>query len=343
MKKSLLISSFLFLQIAYGYSQGCSTIRNITGFSQYLQTGGFSQYCDNANALATSTWIINVNNRYYKSSGDFVGTEELNIPEQDLSVNKCYSMDLSATHFLKHGWSLSAAIPILANSREASREHGGSGTPRHTVRAYGMGDIRFIASKWLLKCKETRKGNVQLGLGLKLPTGDYEFKDYFYRNDTTKVLAPVNPGIQLGDGGLGIITEIAAFYKFNEVINVYTDLYYMTSPREQNGVSVTSGKPSKPEEIEAGMPETSVTDAYALRAGAFINLERQLSIAAGVRYEGVPVYDFIGGSGGTRRPGYIFSIEPGINYSFNKVSLYAYVPITVSRAIYQDVPNKILY
>src|SRR6188474_406971 len=124
MKKSLLLASFLFLQIAYGFSQGCATIRNISGFSQYLQTGGFSQSCDNDNDLVVSTWIINVNNRYYKSYKDFVGTEDINTAEKDLSINKSYSMDLSATHFLNHGWSLSVAIPIIANSREASKEHG---------------------------------------------------------------------------------------------------------------------------------------------------------------------------------------------------------------------------
>jgi len=342
MKKGFLFTSFIFLQIVDSYSQGCSTIRNISGFSQYLQTGGFSQHCSSDDAYASSIWIINVNNRYYKSQGDFIGTEEQPIAEQDQSVNKCYSMDISATHLLKYGWSLSLAIPILANSREASREHGGAGTTRHTTQAYGLGDIRFIASKWLLKCKENRKGNIQLGLGFKLPTGDYEYKDYFYKNDSTKVLAPVNPGIQLGDGGLGIITELYAFYKLNEPIYFYTDLYYLANPREQNGVSVLSGGTPTALQIEAGVPETSVTDAYALRAGAFITLKNNFSVAAGVRYEGVPVYDLIGGSGGTRRPGHIFSVEPGITYGFKKVSLYAYVPITVSRSIEQDVPNKII-
>lgn len=341
MKKRLLFSGFLFLLAAFSYSQGCSTIRNIPGFSQYLQTSGFSQNCQSGND-SSSTWVFNINNRYYKSFREFIGTKDLNTLEQDESVNKSYTMDLSATHLLKYGWSLSLAIPILANSREASKEHGGPGTTRHTTKAYGMGDIRFIAAKWLLKCKDNRKGNIQLGLGLKLPTGDYEYKDYFYRNDSTKVLAPVNPGIQLGDGGLGIITEMYAYYKLNERIYFYTDLYYLTNPREQNGVSVLSGNSPTPIQIKAGLPETSVTDAYALSAGAIINLVEDVSVLAGIRYEGVPVYDLIGGSGGTRRPGYNFSVEPGITYSFNKVSLYARAPITVSRSIKQDVPSKII-
>jgi hypothetical protein len=237
---------------------------------------------------------------------------------------------------------LSLAMPILANSREASKEHGGPGTTRHTTRAYGLGDIRFIAAKWLLKCKENRKGNIQLGLGLKLASGDYKYQDYFYRNDSTRVLAPVNPGIQLGDGGLGIISELSSYYKLNDLIGFYTDFYYLSSPREQNGVSPLSGNTPTANQIKAGVTETSVTDVYSLRAGAYFHLASQLSISAGVRYEGVPVYDLIGGSGGTRRPGHNFSVEPGITYSLNKVSLYAYVPINISRSIDQSVPDKIL-
>ena len=71
--------------------------------------------------------------------------------------------------------------------------------------------MRFTAYKWLFKTSVRQKGNIQLGLGVKLPTGDYKYQDYFYRNDSTKVLASVNPSIQLGDGGTGIIGELNSF------------------------------------------------------------------------------------------------------------------------------------
>jgi hypothetical protein len=95
-------------------------------------------------------------------------------------------------------------------------------------------------------------------------------------------------------------------------------------------------------QIKAGINETSVTDVYSLRAGAYLDLMEHLTISAGIRDEGVPVNDVIGGSGGTRRPGHNFSVEPGLIYRLNKISLYTYVPFIVSRSIAQSVPDQIV-
>ena len=75
-----------------------------------------------------------------------------------------------------------------------------------------------------------------MGLGIKLPTGDYKVQDYFYKNDSTKVLAPVNGSIQLGDGGTGIITQLNTFYFLSKNISLYANLYYLINPRDHNGV-----------------------------------------------------------------------------------------------------------
>jgi hypothetical protein len=47
------------------------------------------------------------------------------------------------------------------------------------------------------------------GLGVKIPTGDYNAKDYFHKPEGL-VLLPVDQSIQPGDGGWGVITEIDA-------------------------------------------------------------------------------------------------------------------------------------
>jgi hypothetical protein len=44
---------------------------------------------------------------------------------------------------------------------------------------------------------------------------------------------------------------------------------------------------------------------------------------------------------GFRRPGYIISAEPGLTYSFKKVSIYAFVPVAVVRDRTQSVADKI--
>jgi hypothetical protein len=60
-----------------------------------------------------------------------------------------------------------------------------------------------------------------------------------------------------------------------------------------------------------------------------------------VRDECLTVHDWIGGSNGFRRPGYIISVEPGIIYRVNKLSLYAFVPVAIVRNRTQSVPDMI--
>lgn len=335
--KNLLISTLFLLLLSTLTNkltaQGCATIRNIIGVGQFQP---------NDNSISNSQWLLNVSNRYYKAFRDFRSTSDINTPLQNESINRNYSIDFAVTHLLPNGWSLSLALPILANSRETAGEHGGPNTTRHTTRAYGLGDIRFMAAKWVLHQTETSKGNFQIGLGLKLPTGDFKVQDYFYRNDTTRVLAPVNPGIQLGDGGLGIITEINGYYQIAKSLNLYADLYYMSSPRDQNGVSVLSGRTPTAIQIKAGIPETSVTDAYVVRAGAYYNINDHFTLSGGIRNEGVPVHDFIGGSHGTRRPGHYLSIEPGIIFKTKMISWYLQAPMNISRSIDQNATDIIV-
>jgi len=325
----LLVTSFLSQS---SQSQGCIVVRNISGFGQYNLT---------ENAFSTSNWQLNINNRYFKAFRDFKGSTDQKTPAQNEAVIKSYSMDISISRLLSDGWSLSFNLPVSSNSREAAVEHGGPNTTRHTTRTFGIGDIRFTAYKWLLRPTVNQRGNVQLGLGIKFPTGDYKYQDYFYRNDSTKVLSAVNPSIQLGDGGTGIITELNLFYALNSrgTISLYGNFYYMMNPREQNGVAFTAGKiPSRPDSL-ANNIILSVADQFSIRAGANFSI-RNWAFSLGIRDEGVPVNDLIGGSEGVRRAGHNFSVEPGIVYKMKAASLYVYVPVIVNRTIRQNVPDQ---
>jgi hypothetical protein len=50
-----------------------------------------------------------------------------------------------------------------------------------------------------------------------------------------------------------------------------------------------------------------------------------------LRYEGIPAHDLIGRSDGLRRPGHIFSVEPGLQYKFKSSFLYCFVTVPVAR------------
>ena len=201
-------------------SQGCIAVRNISGFGQYNLTD---------NAFSTTDWQLNINNRYFKAYRDYKETQDLNTPPANQNVIKSYSMDIGITRLLRKGWSLDLNIPIAANSRTTSAEHGGVNTQRYTTHSFGIGDIRFTAYKWLLAPTVKQKGNIQLGLGIKFPTGDYKYQDRFHWTKDTTVLGYVNPSIQLGDGGTGIITELNTFYFLNtrNTISLYGNFYYL--------------------------------------------------------------------------------------------------------------------
>lgn len=85
----------------------------------------------------------------------------------------------------------------------------------------------------------------------------------------------------------------------------------------------------------------SVPDQIALRAGlSYLIPVTGLGAYLGGRWKSVPVHDLIGGSEGFRRPGKIFSIEPGLNYSFKSLQLNLDMPIALIRNRTQSVPDK---
>lgn len=331
MKKLILTSIASIVFSIYAHSQGCIIVRNITGLGQYNLT---------SNTFTSSSWQLSINDRYFKAYHDFKGTKNLKTPAANQNVIKSFSTDFDISHLLNRGWSLDLNLPVSANSRTSDLEHGGLNTSRYTTRTFGVGDLQLTVFKWLLPINASQKGNIQLGLGIKLPTGDYRYQDYFHWNDTTKVLAPVNASIQLGDGGTGIVTQFNTFYLFNKSINFYGNFYYLINPREQNGVPASlGGRPISATVVKAGGDEVSVPDIYSIRAGLNFDVNKWI-FSAGIRDEGSPVDDLIGGSLGSRRAGYTLSAEPGIVYNFKRATLYTYVPFTVSHAIRQNLVDK---
>lgn len=334
MKKSvylpIIFFSSLCMSVSKSNAQGCIAIRS---------TGGMT--CDMHQPADTATkWLFAVNNRYYDSYKHFIGTTEQKqrqIKGTEV-INHGYTMDLSLTRNLNERWSIFLDVPIIANSRSSLYEHHTVG--RFVTHSFGMGDIRFSVYSWLWNPASLHKGNVQIGLGLKLPTGDYKFQDYFHTSDSTKALGPVDQSIQLGDGGTGITTEINGFYNVSHAVNLYGNFYYLLSPRDQNGVSsAREGIPSATS-IANGSSVMSVPDQFMVRVGANFSVDNWI-FSAGVRDECLPVHDLIGGSDGFRRPGFIISGEPGITLKLNRVALYAFVPVAIIRDRTQSVPDKI--
>ncbi len=178
-----------------------------------------------------------------------------------------------------------------------------------------------------------------MGLGLKLPTGNYETKDHFHKLDSegqdSLVYKVVDQSIQLGDGGFGFILEYEVAYNFNHWFSAYSTGLYMSNPRNTNGIL-------RSETLTANIAksnEFSVVDQFVFRLGARFNVSR-FQLAIGGRYEGIPSEDLIGDSQGFRRPGYIVSLEPSALYTTGKHTISASVPIAMYRNRTQNTIDK---
>jgi hypothetical protein len=338
MKKHLiLVVSLIVFVSAKTLAQGCIAIRSTGGASMLAHPEQDDE----------KSWSFSAAGRYFKSFRHFSGSVENKTRQTDGSavVNHQASLDLAITRTISNRWSFMVDVPILANTRTDEYEHGlVNGVyikkERRSTHSFGIGDVRFAAYAWLFDPKKSR-GNIQVGLGIKLPTGDDDYKDYWYNVGPggTKELRDVDQSIQLGDGGTGFTVEINAFYHFTKDLAIYGNGYYLINPREQNGSRTYR------ETLSAGLANEaicSVPDQYMGRAGLNYSIPsiKGLAVAAGIKLEGIPVYDLVGGSGDFRRPGYIWSIEPTVTYSLKKVTLFASVPFAIYRNRTQSVTDK---
>ncbi len=307
-------------------AQGCVAIRS-TG-------GNLCTMLHTKDESAAKGWQLNIGNRYFKSFRHYIGTVEQKerVKQNTNVINHQYTMDLSVVRNFSDRWSLAVGLPVLANSRSQVNKFTND---RYQTHSFGMGDMRVSLYRWMLDPLKSPKGNFQVGLGLKLPTGDYKYQDYFPTSATATELRSVDQSIQLGDGGTGFITEINGYYNFSPKAGIYGNVYYLFNPREQNGVPTFRSNPN-----EAIM---SVPDQYMARVGlnyGFSGTLEHLSASVGGRLEGIPVRDLIGGSEGFRRPGYIVSAEPGLNYSAKRLTYYLSVPTALVRNRTQSIPDK---
>lgn len=326
MKSNLYILSILacitFIS-AETFGQGCVAVRNMASpcsvaFDSMMHTG---------------SWQLSANFRYFHSYKHFRGShEEKERVEQGTEViNNDHSLILGASYRANHRWSFSAVVPLIYINRSSLYEHDREN--RHITSSHGLGDIRLSA--YYSAIPQTEKGNLTLGLGFKLPTGEYNYQDYFHKPEGLELL-PVDQSIQPGDGGFGVTMELEYNQRISGNFYGYLTGFYLINPRNTNG---TLRSPNLTSGISLSN-EMSVTDQFLFRAGARL-VSHKFQVGLGARYEGIPVEDFIGDSDGFRRPGYIISVEPSVSYTVNnKHSFGMNVPIALYRNRTQSVVDK---
>jgi hypothetical protein len=235
--------------------------------------------------------------------------------------NKINLENFNATYQISSRFSVTADIPLLTASR-----HSNNSSIIYT--SAGIGDTSVLAEGWIWDPRERPNGNVQLGIGVLLPTGKDNVQNTIYSNGVTQTV-PVDYSIQPGQGGWGIPWQWAAYKNWRSSQFYFNGSYTMMT-KDLGARRSNTNNPVTLTQFNA------VTDQYLMEGGVAhpIHSVRGLTVLFGPRMEGVPARNLlpVGDNLGFRRPGFAISVEPGIQYAKNGNIL----SITIARAIYRD-------
>jgi len=296
------------------FAQGCIVARSNGEQGGPDSEGGY---------LAQGDWEFGIGYRHQFSFIHFVGDVEQNYRVQGGTQveNKINLENFSATYQISSRFSLTADIPLLTASR-----HTNDSPIIYT--SSGIGDSSVLAQGWIWDPKEKTGGNIQLGIGLLLPTGKDNVENTVTSNGKT-VTAPVDYSIQPGQGSWGIPLEWAAFKNWR-TNQFYFNGSYTMMLKDLGALRSTTPVPVTLTNYNA------VSDQYLYEAGVAhpISKIRGLTVLFGPRMEGVPARNLlpVGDNLGFRRPGFAVSVEPGVQYTRNGNVL----SVTIARAIFRD-------
>lgn len=332
---SLLVTVILLNQQAN--AQGCVAVRQMGGVSTVCTSGDQAKNY----FIKKGDIQLGLNYRYFHSWRHFVGTEEkphrqnsgggigLDGKDRGNAVNiYSHAVDLNFSYGLTDRWQLNLTVPFVHNERSQVLRQTlpVKDTFRYSVYAKGLGDVRLSANYWIFDPAKAKTGNLAVGLGIKLPTGNTAATDLAPLANGTKRIGIMDQAIQPGDGGTGFSIELQGFKKVYKSVYAFASGYYLFNPKESNG----SFK-SAPDSGLTGYNVYACPDQYLVRAGflASAGKHQQFSFSLAGRWEGIPAYDAFGGNVAYRRPGYVIAVETGITYRSGQHTLSLFVPYNV--------------
>ena len=326
-------------------AQGCVAIRQMGGVTAVSESNTYN--------LGRGEFQIGANYRYFHSFRHYVGTIEqpqrqttggghdANGNERGNAVNiYSHSLDLNLSYGLTKRWQLNLSIPYVHNERSQVLRQSTpvKDTFRYSVYAQGFGDVRISANYWVFNPSTAMKGNLMVGFGLKLPTGNHNVTDDAPQSDGTVKNVTMDQAIQPGDGGLGFSIEVQGFKKIYKNLYAFGNAYYLVNPRQSNGSfksdpNVVKDKDGNVLDTLFGYNIYACPDQYFLRAGFMIPVDKAKKLTASLayRWEGIPAFDVIGGQVAYRRPGYVMAIEPGLSFRTEQHTLSLFVPYNICR------------
>jgi|SRR5215204_541762 len=294
-----------------------------------VQGGGYPE---------AGTWQVSFGWRRQMSDKHFVGSEyqENRTTEGSEVINHLNLFDMSVAYQATKRLQVSLGVPFPTATRSQALRSNGVLVERYQTQARGIGDVIASARTWLFDPDTHPNGNLLIGGGLKLPTGENNVTDTFRvltAGVPTNVIRTVDQSIQPGDGGFGLIGDISGFMTMGK-ISLYASGAYLINPQEVSGVQTYRGG--------SGEGVMSIADQYLARGGAAFGIPgtSTMSGSFGVRLEGVPVEDLFGGSEGFRRPGIAISLEPIVTWTKGKHGVSLGVPFAIYRNRFQSVADQ---
>jgi peroxiredoxin len=264
---------------------------------------------------------ISISTRNLRSTDHYNGDVE-QVQRQTLGtyvVNLQHMIDINVSHNFSERFSMSAGVPFISSSWGIPSPITAGRAARADQVGRGLGDISVSGRMWVLPTNRFTSGNVAVGLGVKMPTGNSNTK-YSYPNisGTDLRLRPVDQSVQPGDGGWGMMLDVSGFKTIPHA-TLFGSASYLANPRDHNdttsvsyNISAAAVPPINPD----GTSFNSVPDQFMARLGGAVPIG-STGFAGSLtwRVEGLPRYDLFGASHGFRRPGVEMFIEPGFSYA----------------------------
>jgi len=315
-------------------AQGCVVAHSVGGVGGPDSDGGY---------LAPKHWQFTLDYRHLYSFRHYVGSVEQVYRLQGKSEvrNRINLVDAGLTYQITPRFSVEGNLPVEWASRRYYIAAGslGGGSPGSTIIGdfgiSGVGDISFEGQGWLWDPSKNPSHNIQIGLGVQMPTGRDNIKNNLVEiPGQPAVNATADYSIQPGIGVWAIPVSVVSFQAINSSIQVYFNGSYLVTPSETNGVANAS-----PPGFPAPAPQNaqvSAADEYLLQLGVAYSVAKVkgLTVTGGLRKEGVPAHDLIGGDEGFRRPGYAVSLEPGVLYTMHNG--HDLITANIDRAVYRN-------
>jgi hypothetical protein len=334
------LSAALFATGAFdqALAQGCVVVR---GSSSCMIRPHGSALADDSHLMA-GNWLASVSHRYLHSHRHFVGDEEQTqrqLVQANEVINHSQFIDLGIQYAFTPRLSAAFTLPLVFSDRsqKAPTNHN---SYRYETHASGIGDARLTGYVWLWDPAKMPKGNVQLGLGLKMPTGADDVTDTFPTLGGP-IVRHVDQSIQPGDGGWGVGVELNAYREILPRTEAFLQASYLINPENQNGTLTWRDNTTAVPGTVTALPSAasyyehfqSIPDQYFARGGLNFLLVPSwgLSVSLAGRIEGVPVKDIIGDSDGFRRPGFAVAIDPGIQLARGRFTFNINVPFALYR------------